>query len=299
MQNYFFTRCPCAVWPGHLKCCLTKPGFIFEHFFSVFRTLLHAWQCNRLSRIFTAPRRFYQCRRECHFNSSFLKKGTFWLFGPFERLRAPKNPKVPFSIENKPLKNDIPSIATGKNPLGPREYPGRLVTLSKRGSRARCSKIKPALGIMSIVISRAEPVSTGRRDDGLGRRPWRLRRCRGLGLSTSSHDPRCHPRRPRPLPSGWTPGGPTTLTSRQGRRRPGLRRPGLRPCPRGARPHRRTRQNWGQPTQPMTRKQVSSFRQSIGHILYWSLITSRFRAQKKELLFHNQLHKSVWMALRS
>ena len=58
----------------------------------------------------------------------------------------PTNPNVPFSpfsFENEPIKNDIPSIATGKNPLGPREYPRRLVTLSKRGSRARCSKIKP------------------------------------------------------------------------------------------------------------------------------------------------------------
>ena len=46
------------------------------------------------------------------------------------------------SFENKPKKNDIPSIATGKNPLGPREYPKRLVTSSKRGFRARCPKKK-------------------------------------------------------------------------------------------------------------------------------------------------------------
>ena len=43
------------------------------------------------------------------------------------------------------MKNDISSIATGKNPLGPREYLRRLVTLSKCGPRARCSKIKPVL----------------------------------------------------------------------------------------------------------------------------------------------------------
>ena len=45
---------------------------------------------------------------------------------------AQKN-ESPFSFEKKTYKYHIPSIATGKNPLGPREYPERLVTLPKCG----------------------------------------------------------------------------------------------------------------------------------------------------------------------
>ena len=62
------------------------------------------------------------------------------MFGHFEGLREPKKPKVPFALESKPIKNDIPSNATGKNLLRPCEYLGRLVTLSKHGFRARRPK---------------------------------------------------------------------------------------------------------------------------------------------------------------
>ena len=119
------------------------------YFWALFRQFLGLCstprQCHRRSQIFTATRRFFQCRRECHFNGSFSRKKVLLTFWAFWADSAPKKPKVPFSFKNKPIKNDIPSIDTGKNPLGPREYPGRLVTLSKRGFRARCSKIKPDL----------------------------------------------------------------------------------------------------------------------------------------------------------
>ena len=59
-----------------------KAGFIFglRCFLGLCSTLR---QCHRQSQIFTAPRRFFQCRRECHFNGSFSRKKvllTFWAF---------------------------------------------------------------------------------------------------------------------------------------------------------------------------------------------------------------------------
>ena len=46
----------------------------------------------------------------------------------------PKSQKSLFSVKNKPH-YDILTIATGKNPLSPRDYPGHLLTLSKCWSR--------------------------------------------------------------------------------------------------------------------------------------------------------------------
>ena len=69
--------------------------------------------------------------------------------------------KVPFSFEYQPIKNDIPFIDTGKNTLGPRKYPGRLVALSKCGSRARCPKIKPCLE--GVVPRGGQELGAGRR----------------------------------------------------------------------------------------------------------------------------------------
>ena len=98
-------------------------------------------QCHETSWIFTGNEWiFASAVAKEGMSSLFLKKkGSFLLFGSPQPLKKPK------SFEIKPIKNDIPSIHTGKNPFGPREYPGRLVTLSKRGSRVRCSKIKPVL----------------------------------------------------------------------------------------------------------------------------------------------------------
>ena len=67
--------------------------------------------------------------------------------GPFDSTRLlegpPKKPKDPFFLQNKTYnKSGIPSIATGKSQFSPRAYPGRLVTLSKRWSRARCAPKK-------------------------------------------------------------------------------------------------------------------------------------------------------------
>ena len=106
----------------------------------VFGTLLHTSTMSQTIPDMQGYSEIFQCRRECHYNGSSSRKKS--PFDSFEGLRAPKKPKVPFCFENT-CKNDIPSIATGKNLLGPREYPGRLVTLSKCGFRARCPKLKP------------------------------------------------------------------------------------------------------------------------------------------------------------
>ena len=60
---------------------LAAAGFIFGRFFGVifgqlnYPAMLRIF--HRRTQIFTATRRFFQCRRECHFNGSFSRKETY------------------------------------------------------------------------------------------------------------------------------------------------------------------------------------------------------------------------------
>ena len=132
----------CSVCDARMSFLLfhIAPSYHYEYFdvvkalfLDIFRWFLELCstprQCHRQSQIFTATRRFFQCLRECHFN--VVRRA-------FLGAEGAQKAKSPFFLPKQTYKNDSPSFATGKNPLGPRECPGRLVTLSKCGSRARC-----------------------------------------------------------------------------------------------------------------------------------------------------------------
>ena len=127
--------------------------YFWTLFLVFFWSLLHTSAMSQsITQIFKASLRFSECWSWYHFNGSFSRKKillTFWEGFLRDWGRPPKKPKGPFSSKTN-LWKMTPPLRHSQNPLGPREYPWRLVTLSKCGSRARRTKINPATILVKL-----------------------------------------------------------------------------------------------------------------------------------------------------
>ena len=123
---------------------------LFDYLFVLFWCYCPApRQCHGRSLSFTAPLEDYPIPvKWYHYNSMLCsKKGQFWLFGLFERLRAQKGKRTLFLAKQTYEKWHAPLLQTGQNPLDVYcEWQRRHVKLSKRRFRVSFSKKKAWAG---------------------------------------------------------------------------------------------------------------------------------------------------------